>query len=143
MMSEPAYLVAATLGAVLVILALLHVHWAIGGVSGGAAVPSRSDGTPIFRPGPLASLSVAAALTLAAAFVLARGHVVADWVSPPWILLGTWGVAAAFALRTIGEFRYVGVFRRVRDTSFARWDARVFTPLCAVLALGAAWLALN
>lgn len=119
------------------------MRWAIGGVSAGAAVPSRRDGTPVFRPGPIASLSVAAALALAAAFVLARGHVVADWAPARVITLGTWGVATAFAARTIGEFRYVGVFRRVRDTPFARWDARLFTPLCAVLAVGTAWLALH
>ena len=106
------------------------------GVSAGAAVPSRGDGTPLFRPGPFASLSVAGALALAAALVLARGRLIPAFLPTGWIDVGTWGVALAFAARTVGEFRYVGLFRRVRDTRFARWDARLFTPLCALMAAG-------
>lgn len=137
------YIVSAALGAILLILALLHVRWAFGGVSGGAAVPSRADGAPVFRPSPLATLAVAAALTLAACLVLARGGMIPAFLSSRLITLGTWGVAVAFALRTMGEFHYVGLFRRVHGTPFARWDARLFTPLCAVLSIGAAWLALR
>jgi hypothetical protein len=42
-----------------------------------------------------------------------------------------------FALRTIGEFRYVGLFKRVHSTPFARWDSRLFTPLSAAIAAAA------
>lgn len=129
------------LGAILILLALLHVRWAIGGSAQGVAVPSRPDGSPLFRPSPFASLSVAGALAFAAALVLAHGGVLQLFAPRRWIALGTWGVALAFAARTIGEFRYVGLFRRVHDTPFARWDARLFTPLCALLAVGTAWLA--
>ncbi len=134
-------MLAGLLGAVLIVLSLLHVRWAFGGAAAGAAVPSRPDGTPIFRPGPFASLTVAGALLLASALVLARGQQIPDFAPAPWIDVGTWGVAVAFAARTVGEFRYVGLFRRVRGTPFARWDARLFTPLCALLAAGTAWLA--
>ena len=134
-------LLSGLLGVILILLALLHVRWAFGGHAEGAAVPSRPDGTPLFRPGPLASLSVASALALAAALVLARGDLLPAFASPRVIGLGTWGIALAFAARAVGEFRYVGLFRRVRDTPFAKWDARLFTPLCAVLAVGTAWLA--
>ena len=127
---------AVSLAAVLIALAAIHVLWAVRGATGGSAVPSRTDGTPIFRPTRLASLSVAAALLVAAYLVLARAGMIVSPVPANLIRIGTWMVAAAFALRTVGEFRYVGLFRRVRDTPFATWDAMLFTPLTFAIAVG-------
>ena len=41
-----------------------------------------------------------------------------------------------FLARTVGEFRLVGVFKRVRGTPFATWDTWLFTPLCGLIAAG-------
>jgi hypothetical protein len=132
---------AGAIGMVLLGLAIFHVYWAVAGVRGGAAVPSRPDGTPVLRPGPVAALAVAAALTIGAWLVLPPGAGLPPVLPDRWTRLGAWGVAAAFAARTCGEFRYVGLFRRVRGTPFARWDAWLFTPLCAALAAGTAVVA--
>ena len=45
----------------------------------------------------------------------------------------TWLMAAAFLLRSVGDFRYVGVFKRVAHTRFAYWDTRLFVPICLLL----------
>jgi hypothetical protein len=132
---------AGSLGSVLLALAALHVYWAVGGLSGGSAVPSRPDGIPVFRPGSVASLAVALALTIASGLVLARAGIMPSVLPASWIRGGAWAVAAAFTARTVGEFRYVGLFRRVHGTAFARWDAWLFTPLCFVLATGTTVLA--
>lgn len=136
------------IAAVLFVLAGVHVYWALGGTWGGAvAVPTRADGAggsgeaPLFRPGPVATLLVAAALTVAGLLVLAAGGAWAAPVPAGLVRAGAWGLAAVFALRAVGEFRYVGLFKRVRGTPFAAWDSRLFTPLCAALALGVAWIA--
>ena len=44
-------------------------------------------------------------------------------------------MAAVFALRAVGDFRCVGFFKRVKDTPFAVWDSRLFSPLCGILSL--------
>lgn len=124
------------IGGLLCALSALHVYWALGGVRAGSAIPSRPDGTPLFRPGRIATLAVAAALVVAGILVIARAGIVSPMLPVAWIRVGTWAVAAAFAARTIGEFRYVGLFRRVGGTTFARWDARLFTPLCFAVAAG-------
>ena len=49
--------------------------------------------------------------------------------------IAAWVFAAMFALRAIGDFRYVGFFKRIRDTRFARLDTLAYSPLCAVLAV--------
>jgi hypothetical protein len=50
--------------------------------------------------------------------------------------VGTFGVGAVLAARAVGDFRLVGLFKRVRGTRFARYDSLVYTPLCLALAAG-------
>jgi Protein of unknown function (DUF3995) len=127
----------ALLGAlVFAVLAGVHIYWAFGahGVFP-AAVPTRTDGTPVLTPGPVASLAVAF-LLLCAGFLLAEQGGWSPGVLPPfWRRTGTAGIAVVMALRGIGDFRYVGLFKRRRDTPFARMDTRVYTPLVFSLAL--------
>jgi hypothetical protein len=135
-------IVGAALAAVFGALAALHVFWAVGGITGGgAAVPSRIDGTPLFRPGPVSTLAVAAALSMAAVIVLGRAGMLAPDSRFILYRAGAWAVGAALLLRAVGDFRYVGVFKRERRTRFARMDTRYYTPLCAALGLGALYLA--
>jgi hypothetical protein len=51
-------------------------------------------------------------------------------------------LAAIFAVRAIGEGNYVGFIKRVRNTTFARNDTWIYSPLCALLATGFLALAL-
>lgn len=132
---------ARAVAAVLFVLAALHVVWVARGRSASATIPTRADGTPLFRPGPASTLLVAAALALAGALVLARVSAPANALGARWIPVSTWMLAAVFALRCVGEFRYVGLFKRERSTRFARWDTWLFTPLCAALAIAIAVLA--
>jgi hypothetical protein len=48
---------------------------------------------------------------------------------------GAWVLVVLFALRAVGDFRYVGFFKRVRGTPFGRRDTIAYSPLCAILAL--------
>ena len=134
-------LLAGVVAVVLFALAALHVVWVARGRSASAAIPSRADGTPLFRPGPASTLLVALALTVAGILVLMRVGAPADSPGLRWVQVATWVVAAVFALRTVGEFRYLGLFKRERTTPFARWDTWVFTPVCAALAAAIAVLA--
>ena len=54
-----------------------------------------------------------------------------------------WVLAAAMLLRALGDFRYVGFFKRVRTGRFAELDTKFYTPLCLALAAGAGWTALK
>ncbi len=129
--------VAIALAAVLSLIAVVHVYWAVAGATTGAAVPSRADGLPLFRPGRVATFGVAVALLVAVLIVLTRAQLTSLGIPAIVGRVGIWGVAAVFAVRTVGEFRYVGLFKRVTGTAFARWDTRLFTPLCAVIAMAA------
>lgn len=133
--------IALTLG--LLLLAAIHVFWTIRGVGTSASIPTRPDGTPVIRPGRTATFAVAIALSVAALLIATRAGLTNVQLPRQLIDLGTWGVAAAFALRTVGDFRYAGLFKRVQNTPFAHWDTRLFTPLCALIAIGTAVVAMS
>ncbi|UJF33021.1 DUF3995 domain-containing protein [Paenibacillus hexagrammi] len=95
-----------------------------------AAIPSTGS-EPLFRPGKTATVVVAVALALAGWFVLELGEAVHRFLFPSWLLMcGGWLLAAVFILRTIGDFRWVGLFKKQRGTLFAKWDTRLYSPLC-------------
>lgn len=84
---------------------------------------------------------VGVALGLAALACAVR----AGWLLPDlpgWLSqLGVAGVALAFGLRAIGDFRYVGFSKRVREGLFARRDTWLYSPLCVLISLLALALA--
>jgi len=134
-------LVGITLGAVFAFLSALHGFWAFGGKWGSAATVPLVDGKPTFTPTRGMTLLVAAALMSAALVVLTRANVIFTWV-PSWT--SQWSSAvlgAIFVARSIGEFRWVGFFKSVRNTTFALWDTWLYSPVCLALGLGALWLA--
>lgn len=141
----------ATVDAVLfAAIGLLHLYWALGGNWGAdVALPTRGSvpGAPprfTFHVTPVATFVVAVLLFLAAAVVLGRASLLSNAApATHWIfVVGTWVLAALFLVRAIGEFRYIGFFKGVRDTEFARWDTWLFSPLCLIIALLAAITAL-
>lgn len=124
----------AAAGMILAILAMLHVYWAAGGKIGKtAAVPTRDD-KPLFAPTPFTTIIVALGLFAMAALNAVR----IGWIAAPgnsrFVRAGLWLTAAIFLLRAVGDFRYVGFFKRHRDSRFARLDTRLYSPLCLLLA---------
>jgi len=117
-------------------LAAIHVYWALGGRHGAVAAIPEAKGKPLLQPGTAGTLVVAVLLTLAAAMVLQRAGVGPRFAPLLINRCGTWGVAVALMLRAIGDFNYVGLFKRRRGTRFARLDTLFCTPL--TLALGVA-----
>ena len=145
-----AVVLAALVAMVLSLVAGLHVYWAAGGQwAASAVVPTqqtpgpqeRRSGAPLFQPGPAATLAVAVALGGATLLVLGRVGAIPR-IGPAWAYrYGVSALGAVFLLRTVGEFRYVGVFKRVRGTPYAARDTWLYTPLCAGLAAAVLYLA--
>lgn len=121
---------------------VFHLYWAAGGRVGADAViprrPAAKGGEALFHPSPLGTLIVALFLLGVIALGVAAQRGVDITLPWSWIrtLLGVCG--AIFVLRAIGEFRYLGFFKRVKDSRFAYWDTRLFSPF--VLVIGAACL---
>lgn len=120
---------------ILSMLAGVHVYWAVSGSAPKWSVVPEANGKPLFTPSRPATLLVAAALFAAAFVAASRGQLVAP--APPGSL-AHWAALSAgilFLLRAIGEFRYVGFFKRHRDTRFAKLDTWLYSPLCIFIGL--------
>jgi hypothetical protein len=134
-------LVAYSLALVFALLGAVHVFWALGGRLGFASAVPEVNGQRAFTPTPGATFAVALALFVASALVLGRAGVFSSRAPAalfkwPVVVLGF-----VFLVRAVGDFRLVGLFKRVRGTSFARWDTWLFSPLCLGISLAALWLA--
>lgn len=130
--------IAALTCAVFVVLSLWHIYWALGGgVAYQIALPVK-DGKPLFRPSALGTFVVGLALMAFAGLVAVNAGLLNTLWAPTWL---RWvGAVLALALlgRAIGDFRYVGLFKRFGGEPFARLDTYVFSPLCLLLAAGVA-----
>jgi hypothetical protein len=118
-------------------IALLHIYWAMGGRRWADAVlPEMGhDGKKLFVPGPIITLLVAVGLLLMAFFSLAAAPFFAGIVPTKWVVYGNAAIAAIFALRAMGDFRYAGFFKKIKHTPFAKNDSRYYSPLCVLIAL--------
>jgi hypothetical protein len=125
------------LAVIFALLSLLHLYWAAGGKFGRGAVIPTVGSARLLSPSPFVTILVAAALFAAMLVSLGRVKILGA-VVPVWIFyVGTWVISLLFLLRAIGDFRYVGFFKSVSGTSFARWDTILFSPLCLFIAVAA------
>lgn len=132
----------APVATVLASLSFLHIYWGFGGRWAFAASIPHKPGESPRLPGPVACLAVAAALLAASYACLALAFALPFQIERSLVRHGVLGVAVVFALRTLGDFHYVGLFKRVVGTEFATRDTKLYTPLTASLAvaMGLLWL---
>lgn len=140
MASRAKGLVTAGLALVYGLLSVFHVIGAFGAWRSLAVIPTI-PGEPAHYPAPLSWLGVAGMLALASLVILARGDVLLRGMPTFFSTFACVVLGAVLVWRTIGEFRFFGLFRSVTGTSFAYWDTWLYTPLCLVLGLTTLWLA--
>jgi hypothetical protein len=124
---------------VLGLVAGLHLAWSAGLRWGVAAAVPEVVGRPAIHPPGWLTVLVALALLVAAALLLALGT---GGRPAPWVVWGGGAAGVAFGVRTLGDLRLVGLFKRVGGTAFARWDSLLYTPLCFALSAAFAWVLL-
>jgi uncharacterized membrane protein YgdD (TMEM256/DUF423 family) len=130
-------LVALLIGAFLAAGAVFHFYWGFGGQYGRhVAVPRREDGTPLFVPTTAATLAVAVALALILVALAVYELRLNLFVPRGLLRLGMVFLAAAFLIRGLSWHPYVGLFKTVRTTDFARNDTFFYSPGCVATGLG-------
>ena len=105
------------LSLVFFLLAAIHFHWVFGGSFGFAAsLPTKVTGERVLNPKKMDSAVVAIALTAFGLFYLIKANLI-DIPLPLWVFtVGSWLIPAIFLIRAIGEFKYVGFFKRIKTT---------------------------
>lgn len=120
-------------------IAVLHFYWALGGRRWvNAAIPhlGHNQQKRLFTPGPLATILVGIGLMFFAWIIALKvGFAKSSLLSEQVIHYSSMVIAIIFLLRAIGEFKYVGFFKRIKQTEFGRMDTRYYSPLCLGISL--------
>ena len=116
----------------LVIAGLFHFYWAFGGSLGlDRAIPTK-DGKALLNPGKI--------LTMIVGFIILGFAWVAYILNfkdlnvisySEQITYAGWLLSGIFAIRSIGDFNMVGLFKKINSTKFAEYDTKYFIPLVA------------
>jgi hypothetical protein len=125
------------------VLGLWHFYMAFVGVAGeSGAVPSL-DGKPLFVPSTKSTVAVGIVLVLFAVLVAATSGMLSLGVRPRVLSWLSYALALGLFARAVGEFKYVGFFKRVRGSRFATMDTLLYSPLCLLLSAGVAAVAIH
>lgn len=123
-------------GFIMVALGVLHLYWAAGGQWGIAqAVPTDESGKRLLNTSPLACIVVGLGLLGFALYYFSIGfgfslHL--PFGKEKW---GIWVLAFIFTARAVGDFRYAGFFKKLKNTEFGRLDTKWYAPLCLYLGI--------
>ena len=120
--------------AIFIFLALLHIYWLMGGKLWSQDVVPTIEGKDLFQPGRLATIIVSCALFFFALIHLSLFLDFGLFTLPTirWCLLA---IASIFFLRAMGDFRYLGFFKKMKDTPFAMKDSKFYSPLSFVISI--------
>lgn len=122
---------------IFILISLIHVYWGFGGKLGTSAVfPQLDNVVASFKPPPIATFIVAGGL-LGFASVHATALGLFSFITAYYLGICLIIIAAIFALRAIGDFKYVGLFKKRRAGAFAQNDTRYYVPLCVLISVNA------
>jgi hypothetical protein len=126
------------------LLSGIHFYWLFGGNWGlKSVIPSKGNDPVILAIPKFATILVALGLLFFGLIYLNFTELLSVQLNH-WLLeYGMWFIPSLFLLRAIGEFNYVGVFKRIKNTSFAKADNQIFIPLCASIGIIGLLIQLN
>lgn len=117
-------------------LSLMHFYWSFGGRWGSQAVfPTKDDSIKPQMPGIIPTLVVAFGLLIIAIFILQKGGYFKLPIPSFLDQYGLWALAVVFMIRAIGEFNYVGFFKKIKHNKFGINDTKYYSPLCLTIVI--------
>ncbi len=126
-----------TLAGILLAVSAIHVYWAAGGKAGLTAAIPHTGNEPAFTPGRIVTLLVAFALLGIATLLLSLGYF-RENLPEPLLTAARYAAylaSAVLVLRVIGDFKFIGAFKKIRNSRFATLDTYIYNPLCLLLAI--------
>ena len=113
-----------------------HFYWLFGGQWGLTKVfPTKRVDAPAPKIPKVATLIVALGLVAFGCFYLIKLPLLPIELPHGIVGFAYWLIPGIFILRAIGDFNYVGFFKRIKGTPFAQADKRLFSPLCLGIGL--------
>ncbi len=119
---------------IFVTLGLIHINWVFGGQWGfEKSLPTKENGERVLNPKKFDSAIVGIGLISFGLFYLLKSELIHFQVLNWIITYGGWVIPSIFILRAIGDFKYVGFFKKIKNTEFGKIDSKLFSPLCLIV----------
>jgi hypothetical protein len=121
---------------ILLVISLIHFYWAFGGRWGsGAVIPQNSEGaSAVFKPRTIETVSVAILILIVCFILFAQSGALPFFGANTFTQWSCMFFALVFFIRAVGDFKYVGFFKKIKGTAFASYDTSLYSPLCLYLA---------
>ena len=118
------------------VLGTFHFYWLFGGKWGiDKVIPSKNNQEISLSIPKLATIIVGLVLVLFGFVYLIESKLISVQL-PNWTLAFCyWFIPLIFIIRAIGDLKYVGFFKKVKNTKFAKADSKIFSPLCLAIGL--------
>lgn len=122
---------------ILVFISMIHLYWSIGGKWAFKEVlPTKANGKLVLNPKWFDGLFVGVSLLGVAILYGIRIELFKITFLPNWFLnYALYVITIVFIIRAIGDFKYVGFFKKIKETKFANNDTKYFSPLCFFLSI--------
>ncbi|MBA1420051.1 MAG: DUF3995 domain-containing protein [Epsilonproteobacteria bacterium] len=112
---------------IMISLALIHFYWALDGKFGlDKALPTDTKGNRLLNPSKFMTCLVGFVLLgfSYVAYKLYKGD------ESSVMLYAGYGLSILFFLRTVKDINLVGLFKKVKNTEFSKYDTWIYIPLC-------------
>lgn len=130
-MSGKIIVIPISIALIFIVLAFIHFYWAAFGIKKPELVfPINPSDKKARLPSPLLTSVVGFGLLFFG--VLFLNQVLQFW-SHKWINYIEIIIGSIFFIRAIGDFKYAGFFKSIKDTPFAKMDTKYYAPLCLLL----------
>jgi hypothetical protein len=129
---------------IFLLLSRLHFYWLFGGKWGmNSVVPTKEkSANKLFTPSAFSTVVVAVGLLVFGLIELGNIGIFSDGMDLKYFRWGNLLIAFIFLARAVGDFNYVGFFKKVKGTVFAKNDSRYYVPLCLFIAISSLIIAL-
>lgn len=118
------------------IISGFHFYWAMGGKVGfDVVLPLNTEGAKSLNPSKLITFIAACVFLSIAIFYLIKAHLIHLQLPDLMINYGLYALSIGLIIRAIGDFKYVGFFKTIKNTPFAVYDTQYYSPLCLFLGL--------
>jgi len=129
---------------ILFIASAFHFYWGFGGRYGSnVSIPQYSNGARVFNPSSSLTIIVGVTLIGGAVSILAVANYVTLPIPTNLLRAAVALLMVVFVIRAMGWFHYVGFFKKIRSTPFARYDTWFYCPLFLFLSISLGYILIN
>ena len=121
---------------ILIGLGGIHFYWAFGGQLGFAAtLPTKENGQKVLNPKMSHCLIAGFVFLLFGFLYLIQSGLIVFEGKASILAYAGWIIPTIFIARAVGDFKYVGFFKSVKETNFGKIDSQLYSPLSLTIGL--------